>query len=56
MDVVLELAHKLDDIQGAVPSKDRLIETVIFKLSDVIAISAASVELEYANKGQSVFV
>lgn len=54
MEMVLEKAHKLDDTQGSIPSKDRLIETVIFNVADVVTITAVNVDLDYANKGESL--
>ena len=51
MDIVLEKAHKMDEIPGSIPSKDRLIDTLIFSLPDIVTINTTSVELDYANKG-----
>ena len=53
MDFVLEMAHKVDEttVLGSVPSKDLLIENLIFDVKDVIYICAKNVDLDYANKG-----
>lgn len=57
MDVVLEMAHKCDDSGNnnhnsvaSMPSKDRLIDKVIFHFSDILTIDALNVELDYAVK------
>ncbi len=59
MDVVLDMAHKLDDSgptsQNTIPSKERIIDTVIFTLNDVVSISALNVDLDYATKGEELF-
>ena len=55
MDVVLDMAHKVDEsCQNSIPSKDRIIDTVIFHLSDIVAITALNVDLDYATKGKSI--
>ncbi len=53
MDVVLDMAHQVDESfpQNSVPTKDRLIETMIFQPTDIVSISALNVDLEYAIKG-----
>ena len=60
MDVVLDMAHKLDDncptSQNTIPSKERIIDTVIFTLNDVVSISALNVDLDYATKGETHFL
>lgn len=55
MEIALGMAHKLDDSnngQNSVPSKDRLIEAVIFQFKDVVMITSCNVDLEYACKGK----
>jgi len=51
--VVLEMAHKIDPSspQDAIPSRDMLINSLVFNLGDVVQITAAAVDLDYANKG-----
>lgn len=56
MDVVLEMAHKHEEssnnnTNNTTPSKDRLIEKVIFNMSDILSISVIDVDLDYAVKG-----
>ncbi len=52
LDVVLDMAHKVEDgAQKCIPSRDRLLETVIFHIRDVMMISAINVDLDYACKG-----
>ena len=54
MEVVLELAHKIDesiDVRDSVPSKDRIVDQLIFRLPDIVMISAMEVEMNYALKG-----
>ncbi|XP_071094212.1 ataxin-2-like protein isoform X1 [Haliotis cracherodii] len=51
MNVVLELAHKIEDSRcSSIPSKDRLIEKLIFGKDDVVSLNAANVDLDYAVK------
>ncbi|XP_062594080.1 ataxin-2-like protein [Saccostrea cucullata] len=55
MDVVLEMAHKHEEssnnnTNNTTPSKDRLIEKVIFNMSDILSITSVDVDLDYAVK------
>nr|XP_022342610.1 ataxin-2-like protein isoform X1 [Crassostrea virginica] len=55
MDVVLEMAHKHEEssnnnTNNTTPSKDRLIEKVIFNMSDILSINVVDVDLDYAVK------
>ena len=54
MEVVLEMAHKIEDKSNpnVIPSRDGLIEKVIFKLPDIVEICAKNVDLDYACKGK----
>lgn len=51
MDVVLEMAHKVDD-QGNnnIPSRDLVHDKIIFNCADILMITAADVDLDYAVK------
>lgn len=53
--IVLKLAHKVDDSTpaGSVPSKDCLVDTVIFKADDIITVDVKDVDLDYAVKSES---
>lgn len=50
--IVLEMAHKVDSQSpnGAVPTKDMIIQSLIFSLGDIVQISATAVDLEFAIK------
>ncbi|XP_041348200.1 ataxin-2-like protein isoform X2 [Gigantopelta aegis] len=55
MDVVLEMAHKLDSVSSGgrksmnnIPSKDRIIDKIVFDRNDVVTVTAVNVDLEYA--------
>ncbi|XP_060067844.1 ataxin-2-like protein isoform X3 [Ylistrum balloti] len=57
MDVVLEMAHKCEDLgnnnQNAVPnvpSRERLIEKILFSVGDILTICAMDVDMEYSVK------
>ena len=56
LEIVLETAHKVEEIaaSGSIPSKEMLIEKVIFKLQDIVTINALDVDPDYATKGMSV--
>lgn len=49
-DVVLELAHKLDKGHQKLPSKENIIEKLIIKTPDVVHLTAANADVEYATK------
>ena len=54
MDFVLQVAHLVDDSANgrtSIPNKERLLEKVIFKLSDVVIMCGLDVDLDYASKG-----
>ena len=57
MSIVLEMAHRLDDInnQKQIPSKDLLVDKLIFNIGDVVLMEAKNVELDFANKGKLIF-
>ncbi|KAL3856752.1 hypothetical protein ACJMK2_011474 [Sinanodonta woodiana] len=52
MDVVLEMAHKVETSNNLtnIPSHDRIMEKLIIKLSDVVVVNAANVDMDYAVK------
>ena len=54
MDAVLELAHLVEDAGDSpnkIPSRDRLVEKIVFNISDIVMITALNVDLDYASKG-----
>ena len=53
MSIVLELAHKIDDGTNPhqVPTKDRLVEKIVFELKDIVELTAYNVDLDYAARG-----
>lgn len=54
MDIVLEQAHKLDNVtSSSVPSQDRLLPSVIFRMSDIVLLQANNVDLDTVNKGNT---
>ena len=57
MSIVLEMAHRLDDInnQKQIPSKDLLVDKLIFNIGDVVLMEAKNVELDFANKGKLIY-
>lgn len=51
MDVVLEMAHKIDDTgNNNIPSRELVQEKIIFNCADILMITAVDVDLEYAVK------
>lgn len=53
MDIVLELAHKVEESNPTQPpTKDCLIDKVIFNMNDVVMLTAAGAELDFATKGK----
>eukprot|EP00918_Siedleckia_nematoides_P097765 GHVU01214148.1.p1 GENE.GHVU01214148.1~~GHVU01214148.1.p1 ORF type:complete len:950 (+),score=116.10 GHVU01214148.1:44-2893(+) len=51
MEVVLELAHKYDESGASViPTRERLVDKIIFKLPDIISITASEVDVDFVNK------
>ncbi|XP_071181266.1 ataxin-2-like protein isoform X4 [Mytilus edulis] len=51
MDVVLEMAHKIDDTgNNNVPSRELVQEKIIFNCGDILMITAVDVDLDYAVK------
>ena len=63
MEVVLEMAHRCDDVNSSnnnqnngtvsqTPSKDRLIEKIIFHSNDILTISALNVDMDHAVRGK----
>ena len=59
MDVVLELAHLVEDAGDSankIPSKERLVEKIVFNISDIVMITALNVDLDYALKGSALFL
>ncbi|XP_078599162.1 uncharacterized protein LOC144874636 isoform X22 [Branchiostoma floridae x Branchiostoma japonicum] len=51
MEVVLELAHKVEVGQTSLPSRDQLQEKLIFHQENVVMLTALDVDLDYATKG-----
>ncbi|KAL5016346.1 hypothetical protein ScPMuIL_005935 [Solemya velum] len=54
-EIVLEMAHKVDAQENnnsrnatSIPSRDRLLDSVIFKTCDIISLTAIDVDLDYA--------
>lgn len=51
MDVVLEMAHKVDDTgNNNIPSRELVQEKIIFNCGDILMITAVDVDLDYAVK------
>ncbi|CAC5399876.1 ATXN2_2L [Mytilus coruscus] len=51
MDVVLEMAHKVDDTgNNNIPSRELVQEKIIFNCVDILMITAVDVDLDYAVK------
>lgn len=50
---MLEMAHKVDPSSphDTIPSREMLINSLVFNLGDVVQITATAVDLDYANKG-----
>jgi hypothetical protein len=57
MDVVLKLAHIVDESTpaGEIPSKESLVDTIIFKFADVVHVEAKDVDPNYALKSADNF-
>lgn len=52
MDVVLEMAHKVDDTgNNNIPSRELVQDKIIFNCADILMITAVDVDLDYAVKG-----
>ena len=53
MDVVLNLAHQIDDAHpaGTVPSTDSLIDKLIFPYCDVVYMTARNTDKDGVSKG-----
>ena len=54
MDIVLDLAHMKDNVSSlhnSVPSKDRMLDQIVFSATDVVMITAHSVDLDFVSKG-----
>ena len=57
MDVVLEFVHKYEDTgnnnqNSMVPSKDRMLDKVVFNQNDILSVTALDVDLDYAVRGK----
>ncbi|XP_013380037.1 ataxin-2-like protein isoform X3 [Lingula anatina] len=54
MEIVLECVHKIDDtvnnMVNTTPSKDQIIDKVVFKTQDILMLTALNVDMEYAYK------
>ena len=56
MDFVLDAVHKVEaEKPNEIPNRDRIVEGIVFKRSDVVMLQAKDVDLEYAQKGENVF-
>ena len=57
MEIALGMTHKIEEsCQNSVPSKDHIIENMVFPPSDVVTLTALNVDLEYATKGLSELI
>ena len=55
MDIVLEMAHKVDDTgNNNIPSRELVQEKIIFNCCDILMVTAVDVDLDYAVKGKSM--
>lgn len=50
-DLVLDAAHRKSPEPGAGPKKEDIVESIVFKASDVVAVSFKDVDLNFARKG-----
>uniref|UniRef100_T1J5D2 LsmAD domain-containing protein n=1 Tax=Strigamia maritima TaxID=126957 RepID=T1J5D2_STRMM len=49
-EIVLGVAHKLDELQNKIPTKDGVVDALIIPLKDVVNLSATNIDLDYATK------
>ena len=48
------MAHKVDPSlpRDTIPSRDVVINSMVFNLGEIVQVTATAVDLEYANKGK----
>jgi hypothetical protein len=57
MDIVLEMAHKVDDTgNNNIPSRELVQEKIIFNCGDILMVTAVDVDLDFAVKGKPILV
>lgn len=52
-DVVLDAAHRKSPEPSAGPRKEDIVESIIFKSSDVVVVHFKDVDLNFAKKGET---
>lgn len=55
-DIVLELAHPVDPNDSSKIRPESVVEKLIFKPKDIVAIEVKDVDLEYATRGMSMLL
>ncbi len=52
-DIVLDAAHRKSVEPNVGPRRDDIVESIIFKSSDVVVVHFKDVDLNYAKKGET---
>lgn len=52
-DIVLDAAHRKSVEPNAGPRREDIVESIIFKSSDVVVVHFKDVDLNYAKKGET---